>query len=212
MVEGMTYAPINLSSAEEVQACSSRLAHQLLASCHLRGQIPAGQMLKASLGHWGQSQTARLEGVAVAPGVGLIITPLLSKRICPVPLALHLSQTSAAAQSFPCHLTSGSNAQHQSQPACQSGILTLDQARNLLPIRGDDPKAYLVPSVGIWLSGVPGPADPFVRAAAISFICTSQLQERILLPDNAFLLLLYCPGEQWWSANRPWALLFEGKR
>ncbi|KAK9826997.1 hypothetical protein WJX74_003183 [Apatococcus lobatus] len=194
MVEGMTYAPINLSSAEEVQACSSRLAHQLLASCHLRGQIPAGQMLKASLGHWGQSQTARLEGVAVAPGVGLIITPLLSKRICPVPLALHLSQTSAAAQSFPCHLTSGSNAQHQSQPACQSGILTLDQARNLLPIRGDDPKAYLVPSVGIWLSGVPGPADPFVRAAAISFICTSQLQERILLPDNAFLLLLYCPG------------------
>ena len=53
-----------------------------------------------------------------------------------------------------------------------------------------------MPSVGIWLSGVAGPADPSVRAAAIRFVCTSQLQERILTPDGSFLLLLYCPGLQ----------------
>ena len=94
------------------------------------------QMMQVSLGHWGQSQRARLEGLAVMPGVGLIITPLLTKRISPAPLAQYLSQASLTASRRGRHV---SGAQHCSPPACQSGILTLDQARNLLPIRADDP-------------------------------------------------------------------------
>ena len=51
-----------------------------------------------------------------------------------------------------------------------------------------------MPSVGIWLSGVTGPDDPAVWAAAISFLATSQLQEKLLTPDKAFLVLLYTAG------------------
>ncbi|KAK9839583.1 hypothetical protein WJX84_011274 [Apatococcus fuscideae] len=147
-------------------------------------------MLQVSVGHCGRSQAARLEGLAMLPGVTLRITPLLTKRICPVPLALHLAQISARPHSN--HQQARPSTGHQPGPTLrQNGILTLDQARNLLPILVSDPMAYLVPSVGIWLSGVTGPDDPAVWAAAISFLATSQLQEKLLTPDKAFLVLLY---------------------
>lgn len=92
--------------------------------------------MRVGLSHWGRSQKARLEGLAVLPGVGLIITPLLIKRISPVPLAQHLSQACLGASR---HGQYEAKQQHCSTSACQNGILTLDQARNLLPIRADDP-------------------------------------------------------------------------
>ena len=91
-------------------------------------------MTRVSLSHWGQAQKARLEGLAVMPGAGLIITPLLTKTISPVPLAQHLSQACLSASRHAHH-----EPKQRSPLLCQSGILTLDQARNLLPIRADDP-------------------------------------------------------------------------
>ena len=55
-------------------------------------------------------------------------------------------------------------------------------------------QAYTVPVVGVWVSGVASASHPLVWAACLKFLASGQLQDKALMADGAFLLLLYQTG------------------
>ena len=55
-------------------------------------------------------------------------------------------------------------------------------------------QAYTVPVVGLWVGGVASASHPLVWAACLKFLATGQLQDKALMADGAFLLLLYQTG------------------
>ncbi|GLC59124.1 hypothetical protein PLESTB_001450900 [Pleodorina starrii] len=114
-----------------------------------------------------------LTATLLLPAVALSLTPLYARRLCDVPLAQTLSQP------------------QRPEAGVQTGYLTMDQARSLLPLAADDSNVYSVPLVGVWVRGVRKTEHPLVYATALQFAYATALPDRAVQPDGAFLLLLF---------------------
>lgn len=78
----------------------------------------------------------------------------------------------------------------------QNGLLTMDQARSLLPLSADDPQVFMVPLVGVWIKGARGVDDAAVLAASLRFAYSGALPDKALQgAEAAFLVLLFPAGE-----------------
>eukprot|EP00891_Asterochloris_glomerata_P000479 jgi/Astpho2/479/fgenesh1_pg.00011_%23_59_t len=169
------------------QACctSSSMMHSMdgLAGAtqqawQTRGPVALAQVCQVSC----HSQQDELHCLIVLPGCSATLRPIYSKRVCNLPLAQTLAEDLRQRH------------QHPQVVSAQSGLLSMDQARSLLPLLADDPTAYTVPVVGVWVSGVASASHPLVWAACLKFLASGQLQDKALMADGAFLLLLYQTG------------------
>ncbi|XP_062479022.1 SCL-interrupting locus protein isoform X1 [Pezoporus occidentalis] len=103
-------------------------------------------------------------------------TPVKSVPIIPTALARNLNSPMNIAQV---------------QGTCKCGYLTMDQTRKLLLLLESDPKAYALPLVGIWLSGVTHICSPQVWACCLRYLFSSSIQERVFSESGSFLIVLY---------------------
>ncbi|NXB03743.1 STIL protein, partial [Cnemophilus loriae] len=105
-------------------------------------------------------------------------TPVKSVPIIPTALARNLNSPMNIAQV---------------QGTYKCGYLTMDQTRKLLLLLESDPKAYALPLVGVWLSGVTHICSPQVWACCLRYLFSSSIQERqvTFLESGRFLIVLY---------------------
>ncbi|XP_032552298.1 SCL-interrupting locus protein [Chiroxiphia lanceolata] len=103
-------------------------------------------------------------------------TPVKSVPIIPTALARNLNSPMSIAQV---------------QGTCKCGYLTMDQTRKLLLLLESDPKAYALPLVGVWLSGVTHICSPQVWACCLRYLFSSSIQERVFSESGRFLTVLY---------------------
>ncbi|NXQ56874.1 STIL protein, partial [Anthoscopus minutus] len=103
-------------------------------------------------------------------------TPVKSVPIIPTALARNLNSPMNIAQV---------------QGTYKCGYLTMDQTRKLLLLLESDPKAYALPLVGVWLSGVTHICSPQVWACCLRYLFSSSIQERVFSESGSFLILLY---------------------
>lgn len=81
----------------------------------------------------------------------------------------------------------------QMQGTTKTGYLSMDHTRKLLLVLESDPKACSLPLIGIWVSGAEFVQHPFVWASCLRYIYNTHLQDRVCLPPNEFLLVVYTP-------------------
>ncbi|XP_030646968.1 SCL-interrupting locus protein homolog [Chanos chanos] len=118
-----------------------------------------------------------LHWAAVTVSSILDAVPVRAVPIIPTALARNLSSPASVAQSH---------------TACRKrGFLTMDQTRKLLLILESDPKAYTLPLVGVWLSGITHIHNPQVWAWCMRYLHCSALQDRVTSEGGAFLVVLY---------------------
>ncbi|KAM9238683.1 SCL-interrupting locus protein [Leptosomus discolor] len=103
-------------------------------------------------------------------------TPVKSVPIIPTALARNLNSPMNIAQV---------------QGTYKCGYLTMDQTRKLLLLLESDPKAYALPLVGVWLSGVTHICSPQVWAGCLRYLFSSSIQERVFSESGSFLIVLY---------------------
>ncbi|KAG8436944.1 hypothetical protein GDO86_007866 [Hymenochirus boettgeri] len=103
-------------------------------------------------------------------------TPIKPVPIIPTALARNLSSHNNIAQLQGTH---------------KCGYLTMDQTRKLLLVLESDPKVYMLPLVGIWVSGVTHIHSPQVWAICLRYMFSSSVNERVLSESGAFLIVLY---------------------
>ncbi|XP_050756671.1 SCL-interrupting locus protein [Gymnogyps californianus] len=103
-------------------------------------------------------------------------TPMKSVPIIPTALARNLNSPMNIAQV---------------QGTYKCGYLTMDQTRKLLLLLESDPKAYALPLVGVWLSGVTHICSPQVWACCLRYLFSSSIQERVFSESGSFLIVLY---------------------
>ncbi|XP_075280654.1 SCL-interrupting locus protein isoform X1 [Opisthocomus hoazin] len=103
-------------------------------------------------------------------------TPVKSVPIIPTALARNLNSPMNIAQV---------------QGTYKCGYLTMDQTRKLLLLLESDPKAYTLPLVGVWLSGVTHICSPQVWACCLRYLFSSSVQERVFSESGSFLIVLY---------------------
>ncbi|NXN22053.1 STIL protein, partial [Nycticryphes semicollaris] len=112
-------------------------------------------------------------------------TPVKSVPIIPTALARNLNSPMNIAQV---------------QGTYKCGYLTMDQTRKLLLLLESDPKAYTLPLVGVWLSGVTHICSPQVWACSLRYLFSSSIQERqmciffyfrVFSESGSFLIVLY---------------------
>ncbi|NWR99212.1 STIL protein, partial [Motacilla alba] len=105
-------------------------------------------------------------------------TPVKSVPIIPTALARNLTSPMNIAQV---------------QGTYKCGYLTMDQTRKLLLLLESDPKAYALPLVGVWLSGVTYIYSPQVWACCLRYLFSSSIQERqvTFIESGSFLVVLY---------------------
>ncbi|XP_006635054.3 SCL-interrupting locus protein homolog [Lepisosteus oculatus] len=118
----------------------------------------------------------RLHWAAVTVANTLDATPIRPVPIIPTALARNLTS--------PMGLT-------QVQSTCKFGFLTMDQTRKLLLLLESDPKAYTLPLVGIWLSGVTNVQSPQVWVCCLRYLFSSSLHDRVMSEGGGFLVVLY---------------------
>ncbi|XP_069719160.1 SCL-interrupting locus protein [Phaenicophaeus curvirostris] len=103
-------------------------------------------------------------------------TPVKSVPIIPTALARNLTSHMNIAQV---------------QGTYKCGYLTMDQTRKLLLLLESDPKAYALPLVGVWLSGVAQICSPQVWACCLRYLFSSSIQERVFSESGSLLVVLY---------------------
>ncbi|XP_065101003.1 SCL-interrupting locus protein homolog [Paramisgurnus dabryanus] len=118
--------------------------------------------------------TFDLSWAAVTVACTLDAVPVRAVPVIPTALARNLSSTAGVVQN-----------------SRKRGFLTMDQTRKLLLVLESDPKAYTLPLVGIWLSGVTHIHNPLVWAWCLRYLHSSALQDRVMSERGAFLVVLY---------------------
>ena len=97
----------------------------------------------------------------------------------------------------------------------QTGFLTLDQSRRVLPMLVTDPMAYRCGLVGMWVSGVPVPSQlpdngrynalthPLIWTAAIRYLQSSTIKDRVSpSPEqNAFLFIHFSASTKFYEVS-----------
>ncbi|KAK7136930.1 hypothetical protein R3I93_017105 [Phoxinus phoxinus] len=118
--------------------------------------------------------TFDLSWAAVTVACTLDAVPVRAVPIIPTALARNLSSPAGVTQN-----------------SRKRGFLTMDQTRKLLLVLESDPKAYALPLVGIWLSGVTHIHNPLVWAWCLRYLHSSALQDKVMSEGGAFLVVLY---------------------
>lgn len=77
------------------------------------------------------------------------------------------------------------------QSQVKTGFVTMDQTRKLLLLIETDPKAYTLPLVGIWISGIDALESVETWAACVRFVRSENILERVFAPPNCYLLVGY---------------------
>ena len=95
----------------------------------------------------GSQEQPGLWVAAAAPDASVRLSPLQAKRVCAVPLALALQEALQGSQRA---------ATGQATGACwtrlQSGLLTMSQARNLIPMDAAEPQVSILRGHGVCLT------------------------------------------------------------
>ncbi|KAL1023184.1 hypothetical protein UPYG_G00037410 [Umbra pygmaea] len=154
------------------QCCSTREPLDLSKLLALRAHLSCSQQA--------DSLSFRLCWAAVTPGNTLDAVPVRPVPVIPTALARNLGGLSRLTQPL------------NSSASRKQGFLTMDQTRKLLLILESDPKAYTLPLVGIWLSGVTHISHPQVWAWCLRYLFSSALQSnRVMSEAGSFLVVLY---------------------
>uniref|UniRef100_A0A4W5RVW7 STIL centriolar assembly protein n=1 Tax=Hucho hucho TaxID=62062 RepID=A0A4W5RVW7_9TELE len=151
--------------------CSSRESLDLSKLLALRAHLSCSQQ--------GDSLGFCLRWAATTPGNTLDAVPVRPVPIIPTALARNLSSPASLTQ--PLH----------SSASRKQGFLTMDQTRKLLLLLESDPKAYTLPLVGVWLSGVTHIYNPQVWAWCLRYLFSSSLHDKVMSEGGAFLVVLY---------------------
>ncbi|KAK3265399.1 hypothetical protein CYMTET_25915 [Cymbomonas tetramitiformis] len=156
-----------------------KLTEQFLHACSQRGSVTVPHLLPTEFVAAITASDIAFAGVIALPAPTMRLVPLHPLRICDTGLSrsLRAAQRSNAAGPIPA-----------------SGYLTLDQARKLLPLMDTEPRAFDLPLVGIWVSGVSNVHHPYVWAALQRFLYNTRLQDKVM-SQGAFMLQLYVKGE-----------------
>ncbi|GFR46149.1 hypothetical protein Agub_g7676 [Astrephomene gubernaculifera] len=203
--EGALIVPVALAAgagSEQQQAqLQERLASLMQTLQHgldRRGpaSLATGWALGVTLSSQSQPPTTAAAAASAAatfvaslllPAAALTLTPLYGKRLCDVPFAQALmisqQQQGAAAGDVGAAGTGAGE--------LQTGYLSMDQARSLLPLAADDVNVYSMPLVGVWVRGARGPEHPLVYCTALKFAYGTVLPDRVTQPDGSFLVLLF---------------------
>ncbi|XP_061095577.1 LOW QUALITY PROTEIN: SCL-interrupting locus protein homolog [Conger conger] len=159
----------NISFKMLQHGCCSREAMELSKLLTLRAHVGCSEHL--------DSVNFSLNWVAVTIANTLDAVPVKPVPIIPTALARNLSSPASLAQPL-----SGCRKQ---------GFLTMDQTRKLLLLLESDPKAYTLPLVGVWLSGITHIHNPQVWAWCLRYLYSSSLQDKVMSEGGAFLVVLY---------------------
>ncbi|KAM6951127.1 SCL-interrupting locus protein homolog [Aplochiton taeniatus] len=177
VTSGGTSSESGLHSAEELHDASKMLK----LSCSGREPLDLSKLLSLRA-HLRCSQLDNLDFVmqwtALTLGNTLNMVPIRPIPIIPTALARSLR--------FP-----GNVAEPTHRCTQKQGFLTMDETRKLLLILESDPKAYTLPVVGVWLSGLSHITNPVVWAWCLRFLLNSALQDRVLVDGRCFLVVLF---------------------
>ncbi|XP_010002331.1 PREDICTED: SCL-interrupting locus protein [Chaetura pelagica] len=140
--------------------------------------LPGDFLIPCTVNAWGPSSDHVLVHNAEDIGVAFksLQHSLCSKESLDTALARNLNSTMNIAQV---------------QGTYKCGYLTMDQTRKLLLLLESDPKAYALPLVGVWLSGVTHICSPQVWACCLRYLFSSSIQERVFSESGSFLIVLY---------------------
>ncbi|KAL4634857.1 SCL-interrupting locus protein isoform X1 [Arapaima gigas] len=176
--QGVTSADLVVHSADDFNIAFKMLQH----SCCSREPMELSNFLtlRAHLGYSEQldSLSFNAHWVAITVANTLDIVPVRQVPIIPTALARNLSS--------PASLTQPMNNNNRKQ-----GFLTMDQTRKLLLILESDPKAYTLPLVGVWLSGITHIHSPQVWAWCLKYLYNSSLKDKVMSEGGTFLVVLY---------------------
>ncbi|MBN3307297.1 STIL protein, partial [Amia calva] len=174
--QGPALADTIVHSAEDFHIAFKMLQH----CCCSREPLESSKLLtmKVHLNCTEHMDNVRLNlhWAAVTLANTLDATPIRPVPVIPTALARNLSSPMSLAQV---------------QNTCKYGFLTMDQTRKLLLILESDPKAYTLPLVGIWLSGITHIHSPQVWTCCLRYLFSSSLHDRVMSERGAFLVVLY---------------------
>ncbi|CAG9325334.1 unnamed protein product [Blepharisma stoltei] len=124
------------------------------------------------------------------PRLDLEFVPISPLKIVSTPLSVKLTQK---------------NLKH---PKFQTGYLTLDQKKRVLPLLCSDPLAFKYPLVGVWATASPGSQEcplshPLIWSSCVRFIESKLIQERISPnpAQNTFLFIYFSSKPQFYEAS-----------
>ncbi|GMH40667.1 hypothetical protein BSKO_08571 [Bryopsis sp. KO-2023] len=123
------------------------------------------------------SQSLFIEGKLLCPNGMLSMTPLYGKRVFEIPLARSLQASMRETAVRP-----------------QTGFMSMDQGRALVPMLAEDAVTNGKPIVGLWASGVKSVVHPMVIAGCYMLRNSTLLKDKAFASDGAFLLLFYGLG------------------
>eukprot|EP00697_Spironema_sp_BW2_P011502 gnl/Spiro4/2721_TR1317_c0_g1_i1.p1 gnl/Spiro4/2721_TR1317_c0_g1~~gnl/Spiro4/2721_TR1317_c0_g1_i1.p1 ORF type:complete len:488 (-),score=116.20 gnl/Spiro4/2721_TR1317_c0_g1_i1:171-1634(-) len=126
------------------------------------------------------TDTLDVTGELILPSLHLSLMPVCELRVAMTPLAVQLRQSPP-----------------DPHEPFASGYVTLDQSRAAVLLLDTDPSARSVPLVGIWVSNAEGGVrDGMVWAALMRFVHNEALTDRVLMDNEAFLVLLFNCGDR----------------
>ncbi|KAK2906884.1 hypothetical protein Q8A67_005869 [Cirrhinus molitorella] len=157
---------LNISFKMLQHCCCSKEMLELSKLLTLRARLSCSENM--------DRLTFDLSWAAVTLACMLDAVPVRAVPVIPTALARNLSSPAGVTQN-----------------GRKRGFLTMDQTRKLLLILESDPKAYTLPLVGIWLSGVTHIHNPLVWAWCLRYLHSSALQDKVMSEGGAFLVVLY---------------------
>ncbi|XP_068095137.1 SCL-interrupting locus protein [Hyperolius riggenbachi] len=167
---------VSLHTPEEITSSFKGLQSHL----HCKEALDLSKLLavRAHITYWENMDNLHfdLRWAAVTVANTFESTPVKPVPIIPTALARNLSSHNNIAQLQGTH---------------KCGYLTMDQTRKLLLVLESDPKAYALPLVGIWLSGITHIHSPQVWASCLRYMYSASIKERVLSESGSFLIVLY---------------------
>ncbi|XP_073700782.1 SCL-interrupting locus protein homolog [Garra rufa] len=157
---------LNISFKMLQHCCCSKEMLELSKLLTLRARLSCSENM--------DRLTFDLSWAAVTLACMLDAVPVRAVPVIPTALARNLSSSAGVTQN-----------------SRKRGFLTMDQTRKLLLILESDPKAYTLPLVGIWLSGVTHIHNPLVWAWCLRYLHSSALQDKVMSEGGTFLVVLY---------------------
>ena len=122
------------------------------------------------------SNAAQLHCQVAVPGASVLLTPLYAKKVCQVPLSQSLQDSQQQAM----------------VKASQNGLLSMDQARSLLPLLADDPNVGPIPCCNC----LPYPHSfiPHPENLHLFVLCCSSLKHAALWHNSHKALCVHISG------------------